>query len=88
MSNYNERFDQHLAAAHSAVANLMPDLEDVVPGLTSMKVRRLFVSISNLLSRLDKNGAKFPEYLANEGAIVPEQAISATSPTGASASSA
>jgi predicted nucleic acid-binding Zn-ribbon protein len=75
MSDYQERYDEHLATALSAVANLMPDLEDALPGLNFTKVRRILTSISTLLARLDKTGAKFPEYLSWEGTSLPDHAI-------------
>jgi hypothetical protein len=76
VSNYRERFDKHTADSNSAIVNLMPELGDVIPGMTSTKARRPLRSISKLLGRVDKEGVRYPEYLATEDGNLLEQVIS------------
>jgi len=75
MTNYRERFDSHLAEANSEISNAITDFDLVVPNLRPSSIKRLLAQISRLLGRLDREGAKFPEFLVDTEGSIPEQVI-------------
>lgn len=75
MSDFQNQFDQLVAAANSAVADYGEDLNDVLADLRPANVRRLIANISKLLGQVDRREAKNPEYLAGTPRSVPERAI-------------
>jgi len=64
LSNYKGAFDAHLAEANSAITNNHTALVASLPGMHPAHLERLFHNISNMLSKIDKNEAKHPEFLA------------------------
>lgn len=75
MSDFQNQFDQLVAAANSAVADYGEDLDDVLPSLRPANIRRLLANISKLLGQVDRGEAKNPEYLAATPRSVPERAV-------------
>ncbi|HEY0713017.1 MAG TPA: hypothetical protein VGF45_10110, partial [Polyangia bacterium] len=75
-TEFKERFDVKSRAVITAI-NAMPGaLGDVIPGLDRDHVRSLIQHISRLLGRLDKDGAKHPEFLVYGTTNIAEYLIS------------
>jgi myosin heavy subunit len=63
VSDYRKSYDAKLAAINSAIESMPGSLDQHLPGFTKPKLKRFFQRFSLLLGRLDKSGAKQPQYL-------------------------
>lgn len=75
MTDYQSRFDSHVAEANSAAANHTVQLKEALPGMHPAHIRRLLSNISKLLGQVDRTEIKHPEFLAATPQIIPEKAI-------------
>jgi len=75
MSDFQNQFDQNVAAANSRVAEHAGELNSLIPGLQAAQIRRLLTNISKMLGQVDRREAAHPEYLAGAPRSVPERAV-------------
>ena len=71
MQIYRPAFIEKLPAIEASIEAMPGNLAEVVPGLTKKRLVRFFRRFSVLLGRLDKSGAKHPQYLWNDGVLAP-----------------
>lgn len=72
MPNFRPTYDERLPAVSAAITAMPGNLAEVVPGLTKARLERFFRRFSVLLGRLDKSGAKHPQYLWIDGVLAPD----------------
>ena len=75
-TSLRQDFDGRLPAIEQAIEAMPGDLDEVVPGMTKERLRRFFQRFSVQLGKLDKRGAKHPQYLAWEGITAPHYLLS------------
>ena len=75
MSDFQARFDSHVAVANSAAANNTTSLEAHAVGMHPAHLRRMLANMSKMLGLVDRKSHKHPEFLASTPSIVPERAI-------------
>lgn len=75
MSDFQSRFDQHVAEANSAAANNTTALAAHALALHPAHIRRLLDNIRKMLGHVDRKKTKHPEFLAAAPTTIPEKAI-------------
>jgi hypothetical protein len=69
--NYRAEFKDRVGAIQQAIDDMPGNLDALVPGLTPAKLKRFFQRFDVLLGRLDKQGAKHPQFLYYGGGPLP-----------------
>lgn len=75
MTEYRKRFDDRLPQIESAIDSMAGSLDNFLPGLSKQRLKRFFQRFSILFGRLDKNGARQPQFLAFSGQSVADAII-------------
>lgn len=69
--SFRAAFQEKLSALNGAVDAMPGDIGTSIPGMTKPKLKRFFQRFDVLLGRLDKQGAKHPQYLFYGGQPLP-----------------
>lgn len=75
MTAYRRQFDERMPAIEQAINQMPGDIDEIVPGMTRVRLKRFFQRFSVQLGRLDRNGAKHPQHLVIDGQIAPQMLI-------------
>lgn len=75
MPSFRKDYDTRLPGIATAIDNMPGSLDSLAPGLNKAKLKRFFKRFSLLLGRLDKSGAKEPQYLFYGGQMLPAYLI-------------
>jgi len=74
--DFSEEFSTRLPAVNQAISEMPGSLEQYVPGLTKERLKRFFNRFAVLVGRIEKRGAKHPQYLAAQGQPLQQLLIS------------
>jgi hypothetical protein len=69
---FRSEFRERLAQLNNAIDAMPGDISANVPGMTRARLKRFFQRFDVLLGRLDRQGAKHPQYLYFSGMSLPE----------------
>jgi hypothetical protein len=69
---YRPNFKDRLPTVLAAIDGMPGSLDTLLPGMTKAKLKRFFQRFDVLLGRLDKQGAKQPQYLMYGGQLLPD----------------
>ncbi len=58
-----------------AINHMPGDIDEIIPGMTRVRLKRFFQRFSVQLGRLDRYGAKHPHHLVIDGQIVPQSLL-------------
>jgi hypothetical protein len=78
MALYRRAFEERIPAIERAVREMPGDISETVPGLTKERLLRFFKRFAVLLGRLDKKGAKHPQFLWVDGLLASDGVLSQT----------